>query len=80
MVIYNEHEYLAHILEAGKSRIKAQKDLVSDPATLIYQCLTQLLFKKLPPAGDGNEYRDPQLDRVQRVKELGALSPRWDVF
>ena len=28
---------------------------------------------------DGNKYRDPQLEKDQRVKDLGTLGPKWDV-
>lgn len=33
----------------------------------------------LPPAVDGNLYKDPQIDRVQRVRDLGTLSSRPEV-
>lgn len=31
-------------------------------------------------AVEGNEHKDPRLDSVQRMGDLGALSPKWDVF
>jgi hypothetical protein len=34
----------------------------------------------LPFAADRNKYRDPQPDIMQRVKDLGTLSPKWDVI
>ena len=33
----------------------------------------------LPSAVEGNKDRDPQLDKVQRVGDLGTLSPKKDV-
>ena len=46
---------------------------------LIEQCLAQPSSEKLPPAAGGNKYRDPQSDMMQRVKDLGTLSPKWDI-
>jgi hypothetical protein len=43
------------------------------------QGLVQSSSEKLPPAGDGNKYRDPQLDNEQRVRVRGKLSTKWDV-
>jgi hypothetical protein len=31
-----------------------------------------------PPAIDGNKYKDPQLDNVQRVRNLGRFNHKWD--
>ena len=46
----------------------------------IDQCLIQLSLKKLPPGVDGNQYRDPRLNSVQRVRNFGTLSPKGDVL
>jgi hypothetical protein len=43
---------------------------------LIDECLGQPSSEKLPPAVDGNKHRDPQLDNVQRLRDLEALSPK----
>lgn len=32
-----------------------------------------------PPALGKNKYSNPQLDNVQRVKDLGTLGTKWDV-
>jgi hypothetical protein len=37
--------------------------------------LAQPPSEKLPSAGDGNKYKDPQLDNEQKVRNLGTLSP-----
>jgi hypothetical protein len=37
------------------------------------------LEKSLLAVND-NQQRKPQLDNVQRVRDFGALSPKWDVF
>jgi hypothetical protein len=42
------------------------------------QCLSQPSSEKLSPAVDGNKYRDPQRDGMQRVRDLGILSLKWD--
>lgn len=47
-------------------------------ALLIDQHLAQSSSGKCPPAVDGDKYRDPHLDNVQRVRDLGTLSPEWD--
>ena len=31
--------------------------------------------EKLPHSADGNKYRDPQPDIIQRVRDLGTFSP-----
>lgn len=38
------------------------------------------MWETLLLEADGNLHRDPQLDSVQRVRDFGALSPKWDVF
>lgn len=48
------HKYLAHIIEAGKSEIKAPKDLMPDSAIPTGQCPTQPSSEELPPAGNEN--------------------------
>lgn len=40
--------------------------------------LAQPISDKLPPATDENKYRDPQPDNMQRVKDLGTLSPKME--
>lgn len=37
-------------------------------------------LEMLPPPADRKKYRDPQPDLIQRVRDLGALSPKRDVF
>ena len=37
-----------------------------------------LSHQKLPTAADGNKYRGPQPDSTQRVRDPGALTPKWD--
>jgi hypothetical protein len=34
---------------------------------------------QLPLAVDGNKYKDPYLDNVQRVKDPGTLILKWSV-
>lgn len=41
------------------------------------QGITQPSSKKRPPSIVENGYRDPQLEGVQRVRDLGALRPTW---
>lgn len=43
-------------------------------------CLVQPSSEKLSPVADGNEYRDPQMGKVQRVRDLGILYPTKYVF
>lgn len=43
-------------------------------AMLIDLCLALPSSEKLPPAADGNKYRDLWLKNMQRVKDLGILS------
>ena len=38
-------------------------------------CLAQPTSDKLPPATDENKHRDPQTDNMQKVRDLGTLSP-----
>lgn len=33
----------------------------------------------LPPASDGNKYRDPEPGMMQQVRDLETLSTSWDV-
>ena len=49
---------------------------------LIYidQCIAQSLSEMPPPEVDGNKNRDSKLHKVQRVRDFGTLSPKWDVF
>lgn len=44
------------------------------------QCPIQPSEEKLLLAVDGDQQRDPQQDNVQTVRDLGGLSPKWDVF
>jgi hypothetical protein len=46
------------------------------PAREADQCLAQTSPEKLPPAADGNKYRDPQPDIIQTVKDYGILGPK----
>lgn len=39
-------------------------------------CLVQSSSEKLSPVADGNEYRDPQMGKVQRVRDPGILYPK----
>jgi hypothetical protein len=34
------------------------------------QCLAHPSSEMLPPAADGNKYRDLQLDKVQRMRDI----------
>ena len=36
--------------------------------------------EKLPPGADGNQYSGAQLDIIQRMSDLKALSPQWGVY
>lgn len=42
---------------------------------LIDHCLAHPLSEKFPPAENGSKYKDPQIDSVQRMKDLGTLVP-----
>jgi len=44
------------------------------------QFFAQSMSEKLHFAVDGNQHRASQLDNMQRVKDFGTLSPKWDVF
>lgn len=44
--------------------------LNNNSALLIDQCLVQLSAEKLPPAMDGNEYKDKQADIMKSVRGL----------
>ena len=37
------------------------------------------IVREIPPAEDGNKSRDTQSDNMQRVRDLGALSSKWDI-
>jgi hypothetical protein len=43
------------------------------------QCLAQPSSEMFPPAADGRKYRDPQTDIIQKVRDLGTQSSKWDV-
>ena len=45
----------------------------------IDQCLAQPSSERLPPIADGSKCRDAQPDSVQRARDLGTLSLKWDV-
>ena len=47
---------------------------------LLYSCFAQPSSEKVPPAVDGDKYRDPQLGNVQRGNDFETLSPKWTVF
>lgn len=42
---------------------------------MIRQCLPKTSSKMFPPAEDGNKYRDPYPDNMQRVRDLNGRSP-----
>ena len=48
--------------------------------TFIDKCLSLLSSGKLLPVIDGNKNRDSHLKNVQKVRDLGKLSPKWDVI
>ena len=37
------------------------------------------IIRVASPAVDGNKYRDPVPNNVQKVRDLGTVSPKWDV-
>ena len=41
--------------------------------------LAQPSSEMLPLAADGNKYRDPHPDIMQRIRDLETLFPKWDV-
>lgn len=43
------------------------------------QCLAQPFSKKVPPSGNEWKYREPRLGNVQRVRDLGTLSIKWNI-
>ncbi|KAL6031204.1 hypothetical protein STEG23_024699 [Scotinomys teguina] len=45
--------------------------LILDNGLLTGQCFAQPSSEKLPLAGDESKYRDPQLDNMQKLKNLG---------
>ena len=46
---------------------------------LVDQCFAQPSAEKLPPALNENKHRDLQMDHVQRVRDLGLLSSKWNI-
>jgi hypothetical protein len=36
-------------------------------------------LEKLPSATDGNKYRDPQSEIMQRVRDFGIHKLKWDI-
>ncbi|MGE9806615.1 hypothetical protein ACQP3L_39265, partial [Escherichia coli] len=36
--------------------------------------------EQLPSTAEGSKYRDPQSNIMKRVRDLGTLSRKWDVF
>lgn len=38
------------------------------------------ITRKFPPAANGNEYRDPQLDIRQSVRDFGTFCPKQKVY
>lgn len=43
------------------------------------QCLAQQAPRKLPSISDGNKCKDPSPVIIQRIRELGILSLKWDI-
>ena len=41
--------------------------------------LCSAIIRELPPTANGNKYRDPRPDIMQRLRDLGTLWPKWDV-
>lgn len=41
--------------------------------------IAQLSSEKLPPTAGEKQYRNPQPDNFQRVRDLGTFSPKWVV-
>lgn len=80
-------DYIAQGLreEPNNSGIKEEKmywqsDSKWYPAVLINQCLVShhQWWWLIPPAADGNKW-DSQPDIMQIMRNLGRLSPKWDV-
>ena len=44
-----------------------------------YQSVPQSSSDKFLLAVDGNNYKDPQLDNGQRIRDLGTISCKWAV-
>jgi hypothetical protein len=42
-------------------------------------CLVQPSSEKFPPAAARNTYRDTWSDSMQRLRDLGALGPKWEI-
>lgn len=45
----------------------------------IDQCLSQPSSEKLPLATERNKYRGLQPGNMEKVRDLGILSPKWNV-
>lgn len=48
-------------------------------AVFLGQCLVQPPTEKFPSASNGNRYRDPEKDNVQRMRNCETLSPNWGI-
>lgn len=55
----------------------SSKRLLMTSALLIDPCRAQPASEQLPPAADGNRCRGPQIDTMQRARELQTLISRW---
>lgn len=65
---------LMHIHRCGLDRAIKIHDFYS------HKSVSHLASSEKPPhAANGNKYRDPQPDILQRVREL-VISPKWYVF
>lgn len=53
--------------------------LKGDSVLLKDQCFAQPSPEKFPLAIDRNKFRDQPLGSIQRVKDHGTLSLKWDV-
>jgi hypothetical protein len=64
---------------ARESGMASHGDKMTPDDVLLYsdQCLAQPASKKLPPAAEGNQYSDSLPYILQRVGDLGTLSPQW---
>ena len=50
----------------------------NDNLLLIDQCLDGPATKNLPPPVGDNKTSDLQWNKLQRIRDLGRLSPKWD--
>jgi hypothetical protein len=41
--------------------------------------LCSALIREVPLSADESKYRDPQSDIMHRIRDLGLLTPTWDV-